>query len=88
MSSKDEGPYVRFYIQNGVEVASCLASDFRTAMNERDALRAENERLKAEFREQITEEHAAYQELRREVERLRAILDTLWGQAALETLAE
>lgn len=35
-----EGPYVRFYIQNGVEVATCLASDFRDAMNERDALRA------------------------------------------------
>ena len=39
--------------------------------------RAEIERLKAEFREQITEEHAAYQELHRDNQRLRQLLGTI-----------
>jgi uncharacterized small protein (DUF1192 family) len=39
--------------------------------------RAEIERLKAEFREQITEEHAAYQELHRDNERLRQLFGTI-----------
>ncbi len=36
MSAKLPDPYVRFYIQNGVEVATMLAADFRSAMLERD----------------------------------------------------
>lgn len=42
MTTKDgvSDPYVRFYIKDGVEIATCLASDFRAAMNERDRLRA------------------------------------------------
>jgi hypothetical protein len=35
-STKD--PYVRFWIEDGVEVAMCTAADFRDAMNERDRL--------------------------------------------------
>lgn len=32
-------PYVRFWIENGVEVAMLTAADFRSAMTERDRLR-------------------------------------------------
>ena len=39
--------YVRFWIEGSTELATLTASDFRAAMNERDALRAENERLTA-----------------------------------------
>jgi ABC-type phosphate transport system auxiliary subunit len=38
---------------------------------------AERERHQAEFREQITEEHAAYQELHRDNQRLRQLLGTI-----------
>jgi cell shape-determining protein MreC len=39
--------------------------------------RAENEWLRAKFREQITKEHAAYQELHRDNQRLRQLLGTI-----------
>lgn len=42
--------YVRFWIEHDTEVAMLTASDFRNAMNERDRLRAENERLRATLR--------------------------------------
>lgn len=38
-------PYVRFWIEDGVEVATCTAVDFRGAMNERARLRAALERI-------------------------------------------
>ena len=44
MSDKIDPGYVRFYIQNGAELATLIADEFRAAMNERDALRAEHER--------------------------------------------
>lgn len=47
MTTKPEDGYVRFWIEDGVEVAMLTASDFRTAMNERDRLRAENKHLRA-----------------------------------------
>jgi hypothetical protein len=36
MSAKLPDPYVRFYIDHGVEVATMSAADFRAAMLERD----------------------------------------------------
>jgi len=44
MSDKPDPGYVRFWIENGTEVAMCTAQDFRAAMNERDELRVEVER--------------------------------------------
>jgi hypothetical protein len=43
MTTKGE---VTFSIKDGVEIATCLAGDFRDAMNERDACRAENQALR------------------------------------------
>jgi hypothetical protein len=42
-SSKD--PYVRFWIEDGIEVAMCTAADFRETMNERDRLRTALEKI-------------------------------------------
>jgi hypothetical protein len=36
MSSKLPDPYVRFYIEDGTELATMTAADFRSAMLERD----------------------------------------------------
>ena len=51
-------------------------------IRERDELRATLERHNAEFREQIQAEHAAYQELVREIERLRAALEKIADSAS------
>lgn len=50
-----------------VEYAKLLA---QSSIDENHALRAENERIEAEFRAEIQTEHAAYQELHRKNERL------------------
>jgi hypothetical protein len=48
MSTKYQADgYVRFWIEHDTEVAMLTASDFRATMSERDELRAENERLRA-----------------------------------------
>jgi len=73
MSDKPDPGYVRFWIENGTEVAMCTAQDFRAAMNERDELRAEVEQLREgdhlEYSLAVTNN-----ELRAEGERLRAAL--------------
>jgi chromosome segregation ATPase len=53
-----------------------LMNEVNALARERNMLRAKLEQYQAEFREQITEEHAAYQELRRAAERLQAYADS------------
>ena len=73
----DDGPYVRFYIQNGVEVATCLAHDFRTAMFERDDLRVKNERLiqeRDEWQQATLRAQSDFHEMAALASRLRAAM--------------
>jgi hypothetical protein len=77
--------YVRFWIEHDTEVATLTASDFRNAMNERDRLRAENERLREVEIKSLEAECVAHVET---IEQLRAALTEiadleLEGDAAL-----